>query len=143
MGRLPVAVAMSPRAARWPFLPGFAWIDVRTGFPPALIRDYQHGGVFAVRRSALLTGSATAGTFSLALTRPASGSSGSARDRLVHAARPVAAVKAMVCVHHAGSAHQARNVSIDRSSSLPEATRRARSSLTVSRQYTAQAEPPL
>jgi hypothetical protein len=42
MGRLPVAGAMSPRAA------GFAWIDVRTGFPPALIRDYQYGGVFAV-----------------------------------------------------------------------------------------------
>ena len=80
---------------------------------------------------------------SLALPCPANGSNGSARDRPVHAVRPVAAVKAMVCVHHAGSAHQARNASIDRSSSLPEATRRARSSLTVSRQYTAQAEPPL
>jgi hypothetical protein len=27
---------------------GFAWIDARTGFPPALIRDYEYGGVFAV-----------------------------------------------------------------------------------------------
>ena len=45
----------------------------------------------------------------------------------------------MVCVHHAGSAHRARNVSINRSSSLPEATSRGRNSATVCRQYTAQA----
>ncbi len=53
------------------------------------------------------------------------------------------AVKAIVWVHHAGSAQWPRNVSINASSSLPEATSRPCNSTIVSTQYRAQGEPPL
>jgi hypothetical protein len=56
-------------------------------------------------------------------------------------ARPATAVNAMVCVHHAGSAHRARNPSTARSSRWPEPTRRGRSSVTVPGQP-ARPEPP-
>jgi 2-dehydropantoate 2-reductase len=50
-------------------------------------------------------------------------------------ARPSTAVKAIVCVHQAGSAQWARNASIERSSRWPEAARRGRNSMTVCLQY--------
>ena len=48
----------------------------------------------------------------------------------------------MVCVHQDGSAHWARNASISRSSSWPDWISRERSSVTVSRQYSAHGSPP-
>lgn len=58
-------------------------------------------------------------------------------------ARARTVVKAIVCVHHAGSAQWPRNASMDRSSRSPDATSRPRNSMTVRVQYSAHREPPL